>query len=175
MVDIREKVEEDRGILKKIQLLIPGYAGYRRREDIRIADNLLRIQLADKLKLARQDVESCRRVLVENYETKHLEKIGSLSAQFQRLEGDLRHAEQGYSGISPALQIKEAELNKLYEFDYSMASLIESIREEVNSLKTVVNTNPEKIPENITKIRQMLDDFDQTFKRRIKFITGTEV
>ncbi|MEM3396933.1 MAG: hypothetical protein QW620_07615 [Thermoplasmata archaeon] len=175
MVDIREKVEEDRGILKKIQLLIPGYAGYRRREDIRIADNLLRIQLADKLKQARQDVEGCRRVLVENYETKHLEKIGSLSAQFQKIEGDLRHAEQGYSGISPALQIKEEELNKLYEFDYSMVTLIEGIREEVNALKTVVNTQPEKIPENVSKIRQMLDNFDQTFKRRIKFITGTEV
>ncbi|MEM3445120.1 MAG: hypothetical protein QXJ27_08005 [Thermoplasmata archaeon] len=175
MVDIREKVEEDRGILKKLQLLIPGYAGYRRREDIRIADNLLRIQLADRLKQARQDVESCRRVLVENYETKHLEKIGSLSAQLQKVEGDLRHAEQGYSGISPALQIKEEELNKLYEFDYSMATLIEGIREEISTLKTVVNTNPEKIPENIAKIRGMLEDFDRTFRRRIRFITGTEV
>ncbi|MGB9635944.1 MAG: hypothetical protein ACPL1Y_01675 [Thermoplasmata archaeon] len=175
MVDIREKVEEDRGILKKIQLLVPGYAGYRRREDIRAADNLLRIQLADKLKQARQDVESCRRILVENYETKHLEKIGNLSALIQKIEGDLRHAEQGYSGISPTLQIKEEELNKLYEFDYAMASLIENIKNEVIALKTTVNSNPDGIPDAISKVREMLADFEHTFKRRIKYITGTEV
>jgi hypothetical protein len=175
MADIREKVEEDRGILKKIQLLVPGYAGYRRREDIRIADNLLRIQLADKLKMVRQDIESCRRILVENYETKHLERIGTLSTQIQKVEGDLRHAEQGYSGISPALQIKEEELNKLYEFDYAMASLIEKIRSDVQALKTVVNSEPEKIPDAIAGVRTALEEFEQTFKRRIKFITGTEV
>src|SRR2546428_367087 len=53
MPDIRDRVEQDRGLLKKIQLVIPGYAGYRRREDIRAAGNLLRIQLANQLKSRR--------------------------------------------------------------------------------------------------------------------------
>jgi len=56
MPDIRDRVEQDRGLLKKIQLVIPGYAGYRRREDIRAADNLLRIQLANQLKGVRGEI-----------------------------------------------------------------------------------------------------------------------
>ena len=57
MPDIRERVEEDRGLIKKIQLKIPGYAGYRRREDIRNADILLRNQVADQVKKVRSDLE----------------------------------------------------------------------------------------------------------------------
>ena len=60
MPDIRDRVEQDRGLLKKIQLVIPGYAGYRRREDIRAADNLLRIQLANQMKGVRGDLEEIR-------------------------------------------------------------------------------------------------------------------
>jgi len=43
MPDIRERVEEDKGILKKIQSFIPGFRGYRRKEDLRDADRMLRM------------------------------------------------------------------------------------------------------------------------------------
>ena len=52
MTDLRNKVEEDRGLLKKIQLGIPGFRGYRQKEDLRIADSLLRMQVADLLRSA---------------------------------------------------------------------------------------------------------------------------
>ncbi|MBU4189406.1 MAG: hypothetical protein KJ886_00210, partial [Candidatus Thermoplasmatota archaeon] len=58
--DLRKKVEEDRGMLKKIELAIPGFRGYRKREDLRIADSLLRAQLADRLKNVGAQVEQCR-------------------------------------------------------------------------------------------------------------------
>ena len=44
--DIRNDVEDNRSILKKIQLLVPGFSGYRQKEDIRIADQLLRSQVS---------------------------------------------------------------------------------------------------------------------------------
>jgi nitrogenase molybdenum-iron protein alpha/beta subunit len=172
MVDIRERIEEERGILKKIQLIIPGYEGYRRREDIRKADNLLRNQLADKLKNARNDIEDLRRNLVYKYETKNLEKIGSLLNYFQKIDGQLRHAEHGYSGISPAIRIGEEELNKLYEFDYSMAKIIAEISGETAKIKSM---SEEEIPEEIERIRVMLEEFEKTFKMRMLYITGTEV
>lgn len=172
MADIRKKIEEDRGILKKIQLLIPGYEGYRRREDIRKADNLLRNQLADKLKVARNDVENLRKNLVYKYETKNLERVGNLLNYFQKIDAQLRHAEHGYSGISPAIRIGEEELNKLYEFDYSMAKIIEEIGNEASKIK---GAREEEIPEEIEKIRNMLEEFEKTFKMRMVYITGTEV
>lgn len=59
-IDLRKKVKEDRGLLKELELAIPGFKGYREREDLRIADSLLRAQLADKLKTIGTQVELCR-------------------------------------------------------------------------------------------------------------------
>ncbi len=172
MVDIREKIEEDRGVLKKIQLLIPGYEGYRRREDIRKADNLLRAQLSDKLKIARNDVEKLRRNLVYKYETKNLESVGNLLNYFQKIDAQIRHAEHGYSGISAAIRIEEDELNKLYEFDYSMAKIIEEIASETAKMEGITDS---ELPNKIEKIKGMLEEFEKTFKMRMVYITGTGV
>ena len=50
MTDLRKRVEEDRGILKRIQIFLPGYSGYRKKEDLRIADSMLRNHVADNFK-----------------------------------------------------------------------------------------------------------------------------
>ncbi|EQD65037.1 hypothetical protein B2A_01749, partial [mine drainage metagenome] len=36
--DLRERVDQDRGSLKRLQLMVPGYRAYRQGEDIREAD-----------------------------------------------------------------------------------------------------------------------------------------
>src|SRR5271170_7966430 len=51
-VDIRERVDQDRGTLKRLQMLIPGFRGYRQGEDIREADSYLRMQVATKVHAA---------------------------------------------------------------------------------------------------------------------------
>ena len=43
--DLRTEVDKSRGLLKRIQLLVPGYSGYRKLEDLRAADELLRGQI----------------------------------------------------------------------------------------------------------------------------------
>src|SRR5438309_2121105 len=120
MPDIRDRVEQDRGLLKKIQLVIPGYAGYRRREDIRAADNLLRIQLANQLKGVRGDLEDIRDQMAMDGKVQGLQSIGNAIFTIEGLEAKVRHAEGGYSGLSATIQIKETELDKLYEYDYAM-------------------------------------------------------
>ncbi|PSN94410.1 hypothetical protein B9Q06_09325 [Candidatus Marsarchaeota G2 archaeon ECH_B_2] len=62
--DIKGKVEESRDNFKKLELLIPGLRGYRQREDVRVADELLRNQMADRLDRARASLESLRRKVV---------------------------------------------------------------------------------------------------------------
>ncbi|HSV42580.1 MAG TPA: hypothetical protein VLH13_04130, partial [Methanomassiliicoccales archaeon] len=64
MPDIRQKVEEDRGLLKKIQMIIPGYRGYRIREDLRDSDKMLRMELSKRLGIQRRELEEARTELV---------------------------------------------------------------------------------------------------------------
>src|SRR5438876_391709 len=83
MPDIRDRVEQDRGLLKKIQLVIPGYAGYRRREDIRAADNLLRIQLANQLKGVRGDREDIRDQMAMDGKVQGLKSMRDVITSFE--------------------------------------------------------------------------------------------
>ena len=176
MVDLRERVEEDRGYLKKIQMYIPGFRGYRIREDIRQADGLLRIQLANKIRDTKTDLESCRKLMVSKYMTSQLEPLGGLINYMTKIDGEVRHAEQGYSGFSAAIQVKEEELDRLYEFDYSMINLIFGLKQRIDLLKEAIQRGNEMHVENeLAALRTAMEDFENTFRRRMNVITGTEV
>src|SRR5437899_12359059 len=100
MPDIRDRVEEDRGLLKKIQLVIPGYAGYRRREDIRAADNLLRIQVANQLKSVRGELDDIRDGLAMEGKIQGLQGIRNLTFTVDGRGAKARQAEGRQAGIS---------------------------------------------------------------------------
>lgn len=95
-VDIRQTVDGSRGALKRLQLLIPGFRGYRQGEDIREADSFLRIQVSDKLKNARATCENSRQALTSANQFATLTALNPIIADLMGLEGRIRHAEQGY-------------------------------------------------------------------------------
>ena len=176
MPDLRERVEEDRGILKKIQTFIPGFRGYRRKEDLRDADRMLRSQLAEKLSLQRRGLEECRGMLMQSYGSKELDTLGGLINQFKKIEGQVTHAEMGYSGIAADIQIKETELDRVYEFDAAMIDHIASIGASIDSLKNALMAADEAASHrDLMNVKARITDFEDQFNRRSKVMGGTEV
>ncbi|HEX9339787.1 MAG TPA: hypothetical protein VF992_01255 [Thermoplasmata archaeon] len=172
MPDIRDRVEQDRGLLKKIQLVIPGYAGYRRREDIRAADNLLRIQLANQLKGVRGDLEDIRDGMAMDGKL-GLQGIGNVIFTIEGLEAKIRHAEGGYSGLSATIQIKETELDRLYEYDYAM---IESLDKAAAVVPMVRDAgDPKSLEAAVKGLREAIAGFESTWKSRTNAVTGIQV
>ncbi len=171
MPDIREKVEEDRGLIKKIQLKIPGYAGYRRREDIRNADILLRNQVADQVKKVRSDLEGVRDDLAAAGKYQGLQPVGNLIFLLQATEGRVRHAEGGYSGISANIRVEEPELDKLYEYDYSMLTALDQCAAVIPMIRSAAD--PASFNTALKAFGDALKTFDQTFDQRMIIITGT--
>ncbi|MEW5936221.1 MAG: hypothetical protein AB1665_00150 [Candidatus Thermoplasmatota archaeon] len=170
MSDIRDRVAEDRGLLKRIQLHIPGFAGYRRREDMRQADSILRIQVAERLRGARERMEKVRGTLSDNYLVKALEPLGGAIFEAQEMEGMIRHGEQGYSGISWAIRVEEPELNKLYEFDLSLLEGVAALDSKVDQL----TASPDLAMDIVKEISASLAELRSTFKRRWALITEVE-
>jgi hypothetical protein len=175
MADLRDRVVDDRGLLSKIQSVIPGFSGYRARDDLRAADNMLRIQMADKLAGARKGLEGCRAVMADNLSLENLDKLGNLINRFKAVEGEVRHAEQGYSGINAKIQVKEEQLNSLYQFDYAQVTGITAIENEVMQLKKAVDAdNVANVKSGISNIDLKLAEFQATFRKRMMLITNTE-
>lgn len=174
MTDLRERVEDDRGLIKKIQLIIPGYRGYRQREDARIADSLLRTQIADAVKdRILQPLELCREEASRALELDAMNGIAAVITKAKAVEGKIRHAEQGYSGISAGVRIEQEELNALYELDLFLLTA-------VNTLGTAAHEAAEKAAAQnfaetvklMTVLRADLQEFSGMLDKRIITAAG---
>ncbi len=173
MPDIRERVEEDRGLLKKIQLMIPGYAGYRRREDIRAADDLLRIQLANQMKGVRGDLENIRDAMATDGKIQGLQGIGNVIFTIEGLEAKIRHAEGGYSGLSATIRIQETELDRLYEYDYAMLDSLDKAAAVVPMIRDA--GDPKSLDAALKACRDAIAAFETAWKARTLAVTGIQV
>lgn len=175
-VDLRQRVEENRGVLKRLQLLIPGFRGYRQGEDIREADSFLRIQVADKVKNARSTVENARQALVSAGQFQVLNDLAPLIANLWQLEGEIRHAEQGYTGISPAVRINPQQLDRLYEYDYGFAEAADQLNRTLSSLPSLLTGgDAAKAPAVVATSRGQVNQLAQAFKARIQVIEGIRI
>ncbi len=174
--DIRERVEEDRGILKKIQNVIPGFRGYRRREDLRDADRMLRQQVSEKLGTERRGLEECRGLLIQSYSMKEMDLVGGIINQFKKVEGLVAYSETGYSGIAADIAIKEDEMDRLYEFDAAMIDHITAINASIESLRnSIVAADEPTAHKDLMNIKARITDFEDQFNRRMNVIQGIEV
>jgi hypothetical protein len=169
-------VDADRGFLKRVQLLIPGFNGYRQGEDIRAADSLLRMQVADRVARARGTVESARSSLTQSAHFDRLNDLAQLISELMRLEGEIRHAEQGYTGLSPAVRIGATGLDQLYQYDYGFASAADQLTRGLEGLPTIAGTgDPAAIGAVVQMARGQVAQLDSAFKARIRAIEGIQV
>jgi|Deesub1362A_J573_1020465.scaffolds.fasta_scaffold01661_2 SMC interacting uncharacterized protein involved in chromosome segregation len=174
--DIRKRVVEDRGFLKKLQLAIPGFRGYRKREDRRAADGLLRKQLADRIQEVRKVADEIRIALAKNMELEMLDDAGALINMLDTVEAKVRHADQGYSGISADVKIMEGEIEKLYEYDYSLIERVENIRKRVDrAYEMALFGDFDGLRSELEGLKRDLREFNALFSRRIEYATETGV
>ncbi|HZS74523.1 MAG TPA: hypothetical protein VFA69_08490 [Candidatus Nitrosotalea sp.] len=172
--DIRKIVEENRGTLKKLQLKIPGLKEYRKLEDIRAADQLLRKQISDRLNDSKAKIEDLRHAMTRKNDFNNLTLAGNAISKIQQISGLVKHAQQGSAGISPNIRIDENVLNKLYEYDFDSVDSSEQIFTSCSNLVSEYNSG--KSPQEIVaKIVSMLDDFSQVWKRRLDSAQNTLV
>jgi hypothetical protein len=175
MADIRQKVEEDRGILKKIQLIIPGYRGYRIREDLRDSDKMLRMELVKRLGSQRNKVDDARSEIVRIAPlSKNVELIGNIDMQMKKLMGVIDHAETGYSGFVADIKMGALELNQLYDYDLMILQNIIKVDQSLESLASSISSEDEKmIRDDLRMIKKELDAFEEKYSSRISIIQGT--
>jgi len=175
-VDLREKVESDRGILKRLQLLVPGFRGYRQGEDIREADAFLRLQVADRLKNARTTIENARTSLTNSNQFQPLYELAPLIADLWRFEGEVRHAEQGYTGISPAVRVNPQQLDRLYEYDYGFVQAADTLSQTIAPLPSLAGgTDAAATSALLATARGQLNQLEQAFKARLQVIEGIRI
>lgn len=168
--DLREKVDQSRGFFKKLQLAIPALKEYRKLEDIRAADELLRKQVFDKLDESKSKLETLRKAMSDKGDFTSLSSIGTIISQIQQISGEIFHSQQGSAGISPNIRIDENTLNKLYEYDYNFVNSAEQISSTVSGSLTEYTSGVSTAQAIAAKISPMLEDFKHAWKQRLESV-----
>jgi hypothetical protein len=159
--------------MKKLELLIPGLRGYRSKEDIRVSDELLRNQVADRLDKVRDNLQQLRKQMVAANDLTNLTSLGSLVAQVQTLSGEVRHAAQGYAGWVAPIQVNEDRLNKLYDYDYAFVSSVFQLDEATSPGKlTYDSTSPNNVQTALGGFARAVSDIKEKWSQRIQAMEG---
>ena len=164
--DIRKSVEENRGTWKNLQLKIPGLKEYRKLEDIRAADQLLRKQISDKLNNSKTKLEDLRKAITAKSDFNNLTLVGGTISQIQQVSTLIQRAQQGSAGISPNIRIDEGVLNKLYEYDFNSVDTSEQIFATCSSSISDY-TSGKSIQDITSKVSSMLDELRMSWEKRL--------
>ena len=164
MKDIREKVKDERSFLKKIELAIPGFRGYRKREDLRIADSMLRDYISRMLDDVEKYSKAVRENLTESMALDELNIIGKIVNQVNKVATEVRHGEQGYMGLVGDYYVKEEQLNNLYEFDLNLINRVQELKDLSKKMADLSNINATRA--QMREFMSMLDGFEELFHKR---------
>ncbi|MDO9537447.1 MAG: hypothetical protein Q7J68_03910 [Thermoplasmata archaeon] len=176
MTDLRDKVKADRGIIKHIQLIIPGYRGYRIKEDLRIADRLLREELANRFQIAATSFEGAKKAMAKRNAIDLMEDMGELVTRVNASIERLKHAEQGYTGISPDYRIQEPQLNQMYDWDMGLLNIIEELQRTAFELRDGASALPEpEMAKAITGALRTIENYEIIFDQRRESIAGLTI
>jgi hypothetical protein len=167
--DLTEKIQSSQNKFEQLVGKIPGYSGYKQKEQRREADKLLRLHVA------RQYDEQLSRLNRIQYQ---LTSAGDLTgmmlleravSKLQLLVDRIRTASYGYAGLFDALKVDEDVLDKLYEFDQGMLVGVDGIAAILDELEDLVN-NGHPTRDEANKLIAELERLHTTFGQRQEVI-----
>ncbi|WP_297516743.1 hypothetical protein [Thermococcus sp.] len=161
---------KETSLLEKLELVVPGFHGYKKKELLREDDRLIRGKVAEILGQAKRELErALQRCAMVNCQ--QLMGIENLRKKLMMLESRVLHAEAGYRGYFDRVKFKEKELERLIEYDAKMIELAEEILNEAKTLNAQV-ANPQALGMAVLNLDEKLMNFEEVLSQRMSFAVG---
>jgi hypothetical protein len=170
-----EKVMDDRSLLERIALYLPGYRGYREKNLRRETDQLIRNNVNGVMRTGMNDLEWSYREAVNNFPFDDAERINRVLMKMDATTQKVLHAKYGYSGIWEAAKVQENELSNLLRYDASLIELSQRLRTETAALKELTRrkdlTNSMDLAD---RLESKIDEFESILLRRDEIMIGVQ-
>jgi hypothetical protein len=157
--------------LQRLAEKIPGLSGYHAKETRREVDKLYREHLADRLRKVKDTLSAVMRDMTDGGRLFEIAPVERLSKKVDTLENRVRYATYGYAGFFDAVQIKEQQLDAIYQFDLRLVEKVEAIEGRANALRGQSGT-PAELKTASAALEQTIDDLGNTFDMRHQAING---
>ncbi|MCI2413881.1 MAG: hypothetical protein MPF33_01315 [Candidatus Aramenus sp.] len=138
--------------LEQLQLLVPGYRGYKVKDLIRQDDFLVRQSTVSKLQAAINNLEALEsQIASSNPFSPLLKRIEFVVSKMRTLIGQVLSAQGGGADVYARYKVHAEQLDEIVSNDLQMVSLANQVANLSASLD-----NLEQIPPLLEQIRQVL-------------------
>jgi len=150
---------------------IPGYRGYKEKENRRAADKLLREHLVSQLDEQRRRLLDLQRDLLDSGGLLMMDDLDRAVTKVQKLTDKIRTASYGYAGIFDAVKVKEEELDALYSFDEGILGSVSAIQTAIEALAAAMEADGD-VKAAIRQVVSAAEEANATWRNRESAITG---
>lgn len=172
---IMEKVDDERTLTQKIMKLVPGWRGYRIKEERRNADRILRDQIISRLRRSQDKIEDIRSAVVDTELESAYKTVDSLTSRTERLISQIEHADYGYRPFFDAIKIKEDDLMNMLRYDTWFVDQVQVFDQNCEDALILVEDDPDEAIGHIKDLRKMVSQMNRKWKDREQVIMGVEV
>ncbi len=161
---------KDRNFVERILRQVPGFRGYLGKEDRRESDALQRDWLADRLQRSKRSIDALARPLADAGQIDLLPQLDRVRGRIDKLIGRIRGAMQGYSGFFDLVQVDEALLDRVYEFDVDLIAQVDTLAGAADALPK----NPEQMATALGELLALGEQLEQLWDLREDMLAGLE-
>lgn len=171
MEDFREKVQSSASGFERLVRHIPGFGGYKEKEQRREADKLLRLYVARQYEAQLARLNSIQTDMADQGDLKTVVALERTAMKLQLLIDRIKTASYGYAGLFDAAKVDNVALDRLYAFDESLVEGAKRLGESLDRLAGALAI--EQVPTAETKdLVALLEELHTTFSRRQDVIIG---
>ena len=142
---------------------VPGYSGYRDKENRRDADRAVRDDLSRGVAAAAERVERVARDLADRRKLRNVSAVDSWIRALRHLRDRIQTASYGYAGIFGEDKVDAAALDQLRAFDEALLSQVQTLEDPVAALEAALVADgdfKDATDRGLAATRELSDRFD---------------
>jgi len=171
-----EKIQSSEKPLERLMLIIPGFRGYKLREQRREADRIVRDYIYRALEHSRDDLMSCFQSLNDAKASELIEPTNRLIAKLDTVAEEINRASYGYSGFFDSIKVEEPELDNMLAYDTQLMDLVRKINDIITGFKNDLSQGKlENARTTQQSLEGSIDTLESAFEQRKAVIEGVKV
>ncbi len=168
MSDILGRIREEQDVFGKLLGKLPGFNGYFDREQRRSADKLLRDTVAARYEEQWRRISALQRELISQGGLAYVDDLEAAAIKLRQFIDRVRTASYGYAGFFDAVKIQSEALEKLYQYDLWLLSLVDEISRAIDNVEASFGTDG--LPAAIRHLTSLAQESVEAFNKRSEAI-----
>ena len=155
-------MERRKNIFDFFGKLLPGYKGYAIREEKRKTDKKLRDELAKQIENSKLSIIDFQQELIKKNEIAICQEWDLIRKLVDTLFSKIKYNTHGESSFFAEMQLKENELDEIYNLDLKLVEDVDLLCKAVESyIQNLLNTKP---------LNKMIKDIETSLEHRTNYI-----